>query len=140
MNLYQIHGLLQLIAFLVLFPIGGAIALMRNSIGPNWLKYHMFFQLSAAACVFTGAALAAYAGKKKDHDDKDHKEPRVHVFHIWIGRITVTLVFLQLVWAFFGRYLVSSYMWYLTHVTMAVLIILGGFTQIFLAYLMYSSK
>lgn len=140
MNLYKIHGLLQLLAFLILFPIGGLIAVMRNSIGPKWLAYHIFFQVSAAICVFTAAALAAYAGKKKHHNEKDHKEPIVNTLHIWFGRIIVTLVFLQLLWAFIARHFVGPTIWYMIHVTMAAIIILGGFTQIFLAYLMYSSK
>lgn len=139
MSLYKIHGLLQLLAFLVLFPIGGLIALLRNSIGPKWLIYHIFFQVTAAFCVFVGAALAAYAGKKKRENTKD-KHPFVNTLHIWIGRIIVTLLFLQLLWAFIARHFVSPAIWYLAHVTMATFIILGGFTQIFLAYLMYSSK
>ncbi len=141
MNLYQIHGILQLLAFLVLFPIGVVIALMRNTIGPKWLIYHIFFQISAALCVFIASALVIIAekGKKESHDHEDNK-PLARLLHVWNGRIVVTLIFLQLLWAFFGKFFVPLSLWYMTHITFAILILLGGFAQVILAYLMYSSK
>ncbi len=126
-----LHGNLQRIAFLVLFPIGGAIALMRHKIGDGWLKYHVFFQLTATLVVFTaiGVQLVKWKRKRKENTPKQPMSP-ILMTHIVIGSIVSFLLVSQILWAYIGRKIAPWDVWYYTHMTMAVLIVGGGIANL----------
>lgn len=166
MNPYKIHGICQVIAFAVLFPLGALIAVFRNQIGPGWLKWHIIFQLSASVFVLIAASAIGYAvwknwnmkqnksvknvvedetftdtmKGKEDEDASNEKVGKEHKFMSWhklIGGIVVLLVFFQLAWAYIGKRLVEWNIWLLVHTALASLIILGGWTNIYIAWKMH---
>lgn len=123
-------------AFLVLFPIGGTIALLRHKIGPGWLKYHIFFQLLATFVVFAAAAIQVLKWKqKKNIEVKETKtlSPRL-LTHVVIGSMVGILLILQLIWAFVARRYVPWNVWYYTHITMATLILTGGLANLYIGW------
>lgn len=125
MNLYQVHGLLQTIAFLVLFPLGALIAYFRNSIGPGWKMFHVGIQLTATLFVFTAVTIVASIKRDKS-TEKINKNHRI------LGRIVVITIVLQLLWAFFGRNVVNWDTWLTIHMLLSATIIIGGITNIVL--------
>lgn len=127
MSLSKIHGILQMVAFLILFPIGGIIAIFRNQIGGQWLKYHIFFQILASILVFTAVGIQLY-NRKNHMQNHSHISPKF--YHVLIGITIVLLLIFQIFWAFLGRRVVSWTIWYYIHVTLAALIIIGGITNI----------
>jgi multisubunit Na+/H+ antiporter MnhE subunit len=134
MNLYHVHGAMQFLAFGILFPIGAIIAMLRYKIGPNWLKWHLIMQLLGVACVtvaIIAVQVAHHNTEQKEKVDNPHKKK-----HRVLGSIVVSLVLVQVIWAFFGKRLVPWNIWLLIHFFLAVGIIGGGWTNIYLAWRM----
>lgn len=145
MNLSHLHGNLQRLAFLVLFPIGGAIAMFRHKIGPGWLRYHVFFQVTATLVVFFAAGIQVYkwSQKKKIEYTEGGEEgaepvkraiPPMLMAHIVLGSMVGILLIIQLLWAFFARRYIAWHVWYYIHVTLAVFILAGGLGNLFIGY------
>lgn len=136
MNLSSLHGNLQRLAFLILFPIGGAIALLRHKIGPGWLKYHVVFQITATLIVFIAAAIQIVKWKrnKKIEVKEEHVQKRtlspILLTHIVVGSMVGLLLIIQIVWAYFARRFVPWDIWYRIHVALAVLIVGGGISNL----------
>jgi hypothetical protein len=128
MSPYQIHGMLQGIVFLILYPLGALIALLRNQIGPSWRPYHVGIQLTASILFFIAISIVAYAsyGKPK-------KESNIRTIHRWNGRLIALLIITQLFWAYQGRNYVEWMTWYYVHMSLSASIILLGWTNIYLA-------
>jgi cytochrome b561 len=135
MNLYQIHGIFQVIAFLILFPLGAAIAYFRNNIGPIWRPLHIGIQLLAITFVFIAYGIVKYANSKK----KQTKEKSINQLHKGLGYTVLILIILQLIWAFFGKLIVPWMTWYYIHITLSALIIVSGITNIIIAGIMMKS-
>ena len=133
MNLYNLHGLLQTIAFFVLYPLGALIAYFREHVGSNWKIFHLSIQLLATLLVFI-AVIIVISIKKGNKQDK----PIINKVHTKLGPLVVLLIIIQLVWAFLGRKLVDWTTWYYTHITLSGLIIIGGVTNVFLGIKMMS--
>ena len=138
MTPYQIHGLIQLLVFLILFPTGATIALLRDKIGPSWRRIHVTIQLTGVALYLTAVSIAFYANQKRNVLTQD--KPFINQLHIWVGRTVGTLILLQVIWAFFGRSWVMWDTWYAIHMTLSALIILGGLTNITIAFIMMKNK
>ena len=148
-TLYTIHALLQVIAFLVLFPLGIIIALTKNYIGPSWFILHIIFQSLGVFCVFAAIAFMAYAQylKNKNKTNTTTKEPNSNTpdtnqqlpAHVIIGIIIVCLIILQLIWAVFLRHTINRDIWVLIHIILAVLILSLGWTNLYLGYKLYNS-
>ena len=133
MNYYLVHGLLQFIAFVILFPIGATIAWFRESIGPSWKGYHIFFQLTGAFTVFVAILSILYA--KSQSEKKKSEEQKENIFrkiHKILGPIVVTVVFVQILWAFYGRHYVEWMTWYQIHILFSLVIIIGGISNVLL--------
>lgn len=131
MNYYLIHGLLQFVAFIILFPIGAMIALLRNSIGPSWRKYHVFFQLTGTVTVIIAIISIVYA-KSQSIKKKEKEENMLRKIHKLLGPIVVTVIFVQILWAYYGRRLVEWNTWYTTHMMFSMFIIFGGISNVIL--------
>lgn len=138
MTPYQIHGLIQLLVFLILFPTGATIALLRDKIGPSWRRIHVTIQLTGVALYLTAVSIAFYANQQRNVSTQD--KPFINQLHIWVGRTVGTLILLQVIWAFFGRSWVIWDTWYAIHMTLSALIILGGLTNIIIAVTMMKNK
>lgn len=125
---YQIHGLIQSLVFLILYPLGALIALLRNYIGPSWKIYHVSIQLTASLLFFIAISIIAYTtyGKPK-------KESTYRTIHRWNGRLIATLIVFQLFWAYQGRNYVEWMTWYWVHMSLSASIILLGWSNIYLA-------
>ncbi len=136
MNLYKLHGLLQMIAFLILFPIGALIALFRDKVGSNWKVIHVTIQMIA---IFT--VLVAYIIIKIAQSKHKNKKPKqvINKLHIATGYTVGVFIVLQLFWAFFGKSLVEWSTWYTIHMILSACIILGGIANILIAYIMMKS-
>ena len=106
MNLYKLHGLLQMLAFLILFPIGALIALFRDKVGSNWKIFHVTIQMIAILTVVTAYIIIKIAQSK--HKNKKQKPKQlINKIHIATGYTVGTFIILQLFWAFFGKSLVD---------------------------------
>ena len=132
MNMYQLHGLLQVIAFGVLFPLGALIALFRDSVGDSWRKYHVIIQLAATIMVFA-AVTVVHMGDPKDRPKMDASALKYHKI---IGPTVVLLIVAQLLWAFKGRDLVEYVTWLNIHMVLSASIITLGLTNIYLGWKM----
>lgn len=138
MNLYKLHGILQMIAFLILFPIGALIALFRDKVGSNWKLIHVSIQMIAIMTVLAAYIIIKIAQSKqksKKYTDKD----LINKIHIALGYAVGTFIILQLFWAFFGKSLVEWSTWYTIHMILSACIILGGIINIIIAYVMMNS-
>lgn len=137
MNLYTVHGLLQVIAFAFLLPVGSLVALMRHRIGPSWLTWHVGFQFAGVMVVLSAVTIAHFGEKTKHDDKKEEKEEKqggdVRRAHRVLGSLVVGLIFIQLLWAYLGRRYVPWNVWLFVHAAVATLILMGGWTNIFLA-------
>jgi peptidoglycan biosynthesis protein MviN/MurJ (putative lipid II flippase) len=131
MNLYQIHGLLQFIAFCILYPLGAGIALFRDKIGIHWKTYHVLIQIIATMIVFIAIATIIYASKTQKKE-KEEKKSFLVKLHTTLGPIVILVIVIQLFWAFFGKHFVSWDTWYTTHMMLSGCIILGGITNVLL--------
>lgn len=138
MNLYQLHGLLQMIAFLILFPIGAMIALFRDKVGSNWKLFHVGTQIIAICVVIAAYIVIKYAKSKqknKKHNDKD----LINKIHITIGYTIGILIAIQVAWAYLGKRIVDWSIWYTIHMILSACIIVGGIINIIVAYIMMKS-
>ena len=138
MSPFQIHGLIQLLVFLILFPTGVTIALLRDKIGPSWRRIHVTIQLTGVALYLVAVSIAFYANQQRNVSTQD--KPFINQLHIWLGRTVGTLILLQVIWAFFGRSWVMWDTWYVIHMTLSALIILSGLTNIIIAVTMMKNK
>jgi len=77
--------------------------------------------------------------KQGDEKHEDHEHNVYNRAHKIVGPIVVSLIILQLLWAFLGKRVVPWQWWYLTHVTLAVLIVCLGWTNLWLGYQMSRS-
>ena len=141
-TLYTTHALLQIKAFLVLFPLGIIIALTKSYIGPNWFILHIIFQSLGVFCVFTAIALMAYAqylkNKTKTPKSKTPEENKPLPTHVIIGIIIVCLIILQLIWAIFLRHVIDREIWKSIHIIFAILILGLGWINLYLGYKLYN--
>lgn len=136
MSLYKVHGILQAIAFLFLFPLGVVVAIFRQYLGSWWLKAHLILQFLATLCVVIAIIAIVLAHQKHESKDKDEKshdnestEKRAHKI---IGPILVTILLLQWIWAILVRGKVDWDVWYKVHLLLAGLIVTLGFVQVYL--------
>lgn len=136
MSPYQIHGIIQLLVFLILFPSGAIVALLRDKIGPSWRRIHVTIQLTATFLFIVAISLALYLG----YNRVPEKDTKLQKTHRTLGRIIAGCILLQIIWAFFGRGWVMWDTWYTIHMILSALIILGGFTNIMIAYMMMKTK
>lgn len=132
MNLFAVHGILQLIAFGVLFPLGVLVALFREYVGPRWFILHMSLQSAATILMVIAITIAGFAGSS----EKEHVE--IHVpTHIIVGYTLVGLVCAQIIWAVFFRHTVNRPLWYVIHMCFAAAIIGLGWLNVYLGYRRY---
>jgi len=138
MNLYQIHGMMQAIVFMLLYPLGALTALLRNYIGPKWRPIHVGIQLTATFLFIIAISLAIYSGFNRN-PSKD-KDTNIQKIHRALGRILAGIIAFQIFWAYYGRKYVDWMTWYYIHMTLSSLIIIGGFTNIYIARKMIKRK
>lgn len=144
MSLYKWHALLQVIAFLILLPIGVIIAILRNYIGPGWHWWHVTIQFVATIMIFTAIVLVKIAERmytqKEDDDKKVTRETNKYIkWHKIVGPIVVSLIILQWIWAYFGIKIVGSFnIWLTIHAIIAFLILPLGWLQVYLGYKMHN--
>lgn len=143
MNFYKVHGVLQMTAFFLLFPLGAAIALFREKIGPSWKQYHIIIQLTATFIVFLAISSVLYAKslEKQINNQTETKietktENKIRKTHKILGPLVVSVIIIQILWAYQGRNLVEWNTWYITHMTFSVFIIFGGITNVIFGMLM----
>jgi cytochrome b561 len=139
MSPYQIHGLLQSIVFLVLFPLGASIALFRRIIGSRWRVMHVSIQLTAITLFMIAISIAYYMGNIKNKNTKKH-DRQINKLHRYMGRFIFVVIVLQLFWAYQGRKIVSWKVWYYIHMLLSSIIIFSGITNIFIARKMMSKS
>lgn len=138
-SLYVFHGILQAISFCFLYPIGATVAIFRDRVGECWKPIHIGFQLMASFLVFVAILLATVADRRKKAETK--KATKLRKVHQLIGKTVVSLIILQILWAFFGRRIVSDwFVWYYIHVALSSLIITLGITNVLIAWRMLRKK
>ena len=136
-NLYEIHGILQFIAFVILFPLGILVAVFRNWIGSMWFVIHVGLHSAAILTLIAAllcVGLASY--NKNKNKEKDKKETRDTPLHVILGYIVVGLVFFQIVWAVGLREVVPFPTWLLVHGILAISILVTGWINLYLGYML----
>jgi len=126
-NLYIIHGILQIIAFGILFPLGSLIAIFRNWIGNKWFIIHVTCQIIASILLFIAIVLVKIA-------KSDKKKNKTEPLHVKTGHIIISLVVFQLLWAIFMRHIIYRPLWLFIHLLTAISIITLGWINIYLGY------
>jgi predicted permease len=127
-----IHIMLQTLAFFVLFPLGVIIAAFRSVIGQSWLFWHVCFQLLGSVCVVAAVMVISMASKKHHNHTYTHR---------LLGKVVVSLIVIELIWAFIGRRIVPWNVWLTIHVVLATLILACGWANIYLGVKMrHTSK
>lgn len=136
--LYTLHGLLQEIAFLVLFPIGIIIALCKLYIGSKWFILHILFQTVGIVCVISAVLIMAYA---KYLEKPTNKSSRKSIpLHVYIGIAIVILILFQVVWAVLMRDKIDRNIWTRIHIILASIILILGWTNLYLGYKLYKNR
>lgn len=132
MKLYTIHGVLQVIAFLILYPLGFAMVLLQR------YRMHAIIQVTASLIVLAAVVLAVLAsslgGKQEAPTPADREAANTRSAHRMLGGMVAFLIVLQLVWALGMHGRVSWSAWYPVHVTLALGVVLGGWLNLYLAY------
>ena len=121
-NLFAIHGILQILTFVILFPLGALIALFREQVGKNWFILHISIQILASLTVFIALIIINIAIKNKEtlnkeaedkeaedkealNKDSEEKETQISKekslrkkpsLHLIIGSLIVCLIVFQL--------------------------------------------
>lgn len=144
-SVVQVHAALQLLAFLVFFPLGSIFALYRESIGSSWFIFHVTFQtLGTLSVAIAVALIVSYARKerraKPDPKAKAKPESLTKRLHRANGYLLVSVLALQWVWALVMRRYVDWGIWLTTHMTLAGLLLVLGIIQITLGIIMFSAK
>ena len=137
MNLYAVHGVLQALAFGVLFPLGMAVALYRDSIGYNWFRLHVGIQAIAVITMFI--AVACVVIEKINRDTTYTYIEKTTPTHVVVGGLVVLLVCIQILWALVIRRFVPYSIWYNGHVILALGIVITGWINIYLGYRHYKT-
>ena len=137
MNLFAVHGILQCIAFGILFPLGILVALLRNYVGEKWFTFHVGIQLTAVATVFVALIIASIATAYKPKQPSPRPTPTP--VHVIVGYVILGLIIFQLVWAMGLRHVIDRPLWYAIHMILASCIIVGGWTNLYLGYMHYKS-
>ena len=134
-SLYLLHGILQIVAFLILFPIGILIAIFKNYIGAYWFISHILFQSFGIICVFTAVLVMIYAKSLQNIKDTNptpttntNTTTNMHTqnspsLHAIIGFIIIALIIIQVIWAVFVRKIINHDLWAKIHLVLAILII-----------------
>lgn len=138
MSFIELHAVLQLLAFLVFFPLGIIIALKRESIGVSWFRYHVTLHTLGTISVILAVSLAI-AYRKKDHDDHP-KVSRLKQAHRANGYFLVSVLAFQWLWAVVLRRFVSWDVWLNTHMFLAALLLILAIIQIILGIILFSGK
>jgi hypothetical protein len=132
MSVYRIHGILQAIAFLFLFPLGALIAVARFHLGPWWLKAHVTVQFLATLLVAVAVSLV-WTPKRAPHTPHTPHTPSPIVRkHHAIGKALLILIALQWIWALVGRRWIPWNAWLAVHAILATCILGLGFYQVYL--------
>jgi hypothetical protein len=137
-DLFQVHGTLQVLAFAVLFPIGILVALFRNYIGVHWFVLHVCIQLAASATAILALVVVMVAVHQRDSNKDKDKTKHVVVkstktsLHVIVGYSVFALIVFQVIWAMALRNVIPRYIWYIVHMAIAVGIIVGGWTNLYL--------
>ena len=136
MNSAQIHGLMQFVAFAIIFPLGGAIALFRNSLGSWWLRAHIILQTIGTLLVFAAIVIIKWNHSHNHDSTKDVPILTELKLHRILGPIIVLLLVAQWTWAIVAkRYLSASLTWdrwLAIHMILAVSIVGLGWVQVYL--------
>ena len=132
MTVFQVHGLLQVLAFAVLFPVGALVALFRQNIGDRWRKIHVTIQLIAVACVFVAVTIVHLGASSHPKTDTSLVK-----YHRIIGPTVVFLICLQLLWAVYGKHAVDDWnTWLRIHMINSVCIISLGLVNMYIGWKM----
>lgn len=140
LTLYEAHGILQFIAFAILFPIGALVAGLRNIISErtslNWKTLHVTIQLTAVALVLCAVILIAIAKYKNTLGQRKEEDNKMKKIHKIIGPILLALILIQLVWAYKGKTLVEWNTWLYIHMMLSGTIITLGIFNVYVAFKM----
>ena len=135
-NLYELHGILQFIAFVVLFPLGILVAVFRNTIGSTWFVIHV--TLHSAAILTLIAALVCIGIATYNKNRLESQDTKIQIpLHVILGYIVVGLVFSQIVWAVGLRHVVPRPTWLFVHGILAISILATGWINLYLGYIHY---
>lgn len=138
-SVVQVHAALQLLAFLVFFPLGSIFALYRESIGSSWFVFHVTFQTLGTLSVAIAVTLIV-SHARKESKAKAKPESLTKRLHRANGYLLVSVLALQWVWALVMRRYVDWGVWLTTHMTLAGLLLVLGILQITLGIIMFSAK
>lgn len=136
-NIYQVHGILQALAYLIFFPLGILMAVLRDYVGPSWFELHIIFHTLGLACTLIAVAIIEIGEKKKSEESKNKQVSKYQKYHTSLGPVIITIVLLQFLWAIIGRKVVRRDIWFIGHITLSALILIGGWTNIFFAWKMH---
>lgn len=131
-SLPKLHGLMLATSFLLLFPLGAAIAMFRHHLGSWWFIAHIAVQSVATILVLVAGIIIVVYRYKKSKTQKEDRPSIVKQTHRMLGTVLITLLVLQWVWAIMLRNKFDWSVWYNVHITLAALIICIGFIQVYL--------
>jgi phosphate starvation-inducible membrane PsiE len=134
---YTLHGILQIIAFAILFPLGIAFAIFRNKIGSNWFIYHVTTQTIGLLVVITALLVIYFVKKKSKKNFEKNFENKNKKIHEILGPIVVLLLFFQFIWALIIKKFINRFIWYYIHISLSFLIITGGLINIYFGINIY---
>ena len=128
----DVHGLLQIFAFVIVFPAGILVAIFRDALGPTWIRWHLVLQLIGTIMVTTAIVLIKIKRKNHSHDSIEGKGSGAMDMHRYIGPVVFVALVLQWIWALYMRGKIDWIWWFRVHVVLAGIILLGGWFQIYL--------
>jgi NADH:ubiquinone oxidoreductase subunit 6 (subunit J) len=97
---------------MILFTLGAIIAILRKSIGEVWLRIHLVCQLCATLILLLSITLVIYTSKNKNKADPKTPVGR----HKIIGKILLSIILFQVVFAFIGKRIFEKSTWYIIQV------------------------
>ena len=140
MSFIELHASLQLLAFLVFFPLGSIIALKRESIGTSWFGYHVMFQTLGTISVIAAVVFVIAYKRTDHHDHSDEKPSATKRAHRINGYILLSVLAFQWLWAVLFRRFVPWGIWLGTHMFLAALLLVLAAIQITLGLMLFSGK
>lgn len=137
LSFIEIHAGLQLLAFMLFFPLGSIIALYRERIGYQWFRLHVIFQSLGTLCVALAVSFAIAHHRRENSVETESRIKRLHKAN---GYLIVSVLVFQWVWAVFARLYVPWNLWLNIHMILAAALIILAIGQITLGGIMFSEK
>lgn len=135
-QLYNVHRIIMLIAFLILLPIGIGYAIYKRNWSDNWYTIHKSIMGTVVFLSVIGIFISLYTKDSEGNKNMNKYSTR----HGTVGIVLVCFLLFQLYWAVVVRREIERPQWLLGHRINAIVIVTLVLYNVYLGYKIYSER